>query len=88
MSDKALKTLATIAWVNFFVWVAVTIALGGDALNGKFAAGRYFLGFKGHFREVSFALYLFSYIYGIVTILGLFGGVAVTSQMRNRRSKR
>jgi hypothetical protein len=37
-------------------------SVGGDALNGKKEDNRYYLGNHGRYTEVSYELYLFSYI--------------------------
>jgi len=39
--------------VNFIAFFAISVMIGGDALNGKIVNGHYFLGSHGHFTEVS-----------------------------------
>jgi hypothetical protein len=49
-----------LAIVNFATFVVVAEAIGGDALNGHEAAGRYFLANHGKLTEVSRATFEYS----------------------------
>jgi hypothetical protein len=49
-----------IAIVNFVVFVVVAETIGGDALNGHEAVGRYFLANHGKLTEVSRATFEYS----------------------------
>lgn len=48
------------ALVNFFSFIALDLYLGGDALNGRQAAGHYFLANHGRMTEVSRAVFEYS----------------------------
>ena len=50
----------TLAALNFGVFVVVSHYIGGDALNGYSAGGRYYLDSKGHLTEVSRAVFAYS----------------------------
>lgn len=52
--------LAVLALVNFAVFFFSCLFLGGDALSGHAAGGRYWLGSKGQLTEVSRAVYTYS----------------------------
>lgn len=43
--------------VNFLSFVALSLAWGGDTLRGKVEDGRYYLGSRGRFTEVSESRY-------------------------------
>lgn len=62
--------------LNFGVWGAGTLALHGDAINGKVENNRYFLNWKGQYTEVTRERYLYSLIHTWVTI-GTFPAVIV-----------
>ena len=59
-----LKNIAILAAglgiANFVVFVAISEYLGGDAINGKHEQGRYFLGGKNTYTEVSRAVWIYS----------------------------
>ena len=59
------------AIVNFALFVAATIILGGDALNGRIEDGHYFLGDHGQYTEVSPAIYWYSAIHAGTVLLTL-----------------
>ncbi|WP_114226906.1 MULTISPECIES: hypothetical protein [Sphingomonas] len=73
----SLRTARSIIIANFILFVTLTFALGGDAINGKREAGRYFLGSHGHYTEVSYATYVYSYAHTLLTfvIIAVFVGV-------------
>ena len=54
--------VATVALgiANFIVFVAISEYLGGDAVNGKLEHGRYFVGGKDTYTEVSRPVWLYS----------------------------
>ena len=54
-------TLFVLALVNFFAFVVVALALGGDALNGKAVDGVYYLSNHGKLTEVSRGVWNYSY---------------------------
>lgn len=91
--QKALPLLTIIALVNFGVFVAVAIHLGGDAVNGKVEGGHYYLygvrAESGHkvYTEVSKSVFTYSkwHVYSIFVTwpLMLLAGFAA-----NRRERR
>jgi hypothetical protein len=50
----------TLGIVNFLAFVALSIYLGGDALNGHVINGHYFLGSHGRYTEVSQRVFQYS----------------------------
>jgi hypothetical protein len=52
--------LGVIAAINFAAFVVGAIYLGGDAVNGHEAAGRYFLSMHGKLTEVSRGVFEYS----------------------------
>ncbi|MEW6367843.1 MAG: hypothetical protein AB1714_24705 [Acidobacteriota bacterium] len=76
--------------LNFAVWAFVGMSLGGDALNGKAASGKYFLGGKGRLTEVSRAVYAYSYAHTLVTIASFAGslGLGLYLEIRGLRRAR
>ena len=64
--------VCVVAGINFALFAIIMIASGGDALNGKEEAGRYFLASHGRYTEVSGAFYYFSYIHGLSVVLLMF----------------
>lgn len=56
-------SLVAIGILNFACYVAISLALGGDAVNGKIENGHFYLGEHGHFTEVSSSVYGYSRIH-------------------------
>ena len=54
------RFLFWLAIVNFFVFAAVAVALGGDAINGTSRDGHYYLMHHGIYTEVSRAVFIYS----------------------------
>ena len=52
--------IVIVALVNFFSFIAIDLYLGGDALNGRQAAGHYFLANHGRMTEVSRTVFEYS----------------------------
>lgn len=63
-----LKVVLLAVILNFGVWGVGTVALHGDALNGKVENNRYFLQWKGQYTEVTRGTYLYSWMHTYVTI--------------------
>ena len=61
---KVVAALVAATFVNFLVFLAVALYLGGDALNGKEEHGRYFLGSHGHYTEASALVFQYSKVHG------------------------
>ena len=80
---SAVRTLATavglLALLNLAVYVAVAIALGGDAINGHAAAGHYYLSMHGRLTEVTQRVFQFSRWY--TYLLFLHFGIAFVLQL-------
>ena len=58
-----------VAGVNFALFAVISLASGGDALNGKEEAGRYFLASHGHYTEVTKLFYYVCYLHAGVTMM-------------------
>ena len=59
------------AGLNFFVCMAISAHLGGDALNGYVRAGHYFLCEHGRCIEVSQAIWHYSYWHALSAMIGI-----------------
>jgi hypothetical protein len=57
------RRLWFLALVNFLVFVAVAVPLGGDALNGTVRDGHYYLMQHGRYTEVSRPVFIYSAIH-------------------------
>jgi hypothetical protein len=82
--------LVAVGVVNFTAFFALSLAWGGDALNGKVADGRFYLGNKGRYVEVSEARWRTSRVHAIsvlvthpLAIIG--GGLLLNYAGRSRR---
>lgn len=68
MTSRARRTMtavATLAMVNFVTYFLIAIHLGGDAINGREVNGSYFLSAKGVLTEVSFPVFVYSYVHTV-----------------------
>lgn len=70
-AKRVMYPTALVAVANFLAFVAGSIYLGGDALNGYVHAGHYFLCAHGHCVEVSRAVWQYSYWHAISAIGGI-----------------
>lgn len=68
---KALQVFILLATINFAAFVAGSLWLGGDALNGHEQDGRYFLNSHGRFTEVSHAVFAYSWWHAMSAIFGV-----------------
>ena len=59
-TSSALICLMVVAVLNFLVFFAVALYLGGDAANGKIDDGHFYLGSHGHYTEVSARVFAYS----------------------------
>jgi hypothetical protein len=59
--DSIIRWAGAAVVANFVVFVVVTLVIGGDAFQGYSTAGHYFLNQKGHFTEVSKAIFIYSW---------------------------
>ena len=57
------RVLFWLAIVNFVVFVAIAVPLGGDALNGTSRDGHYYLMQHGIYTEVSRPIFIYSTIH-------------------------
>ena len=79
-------SIATIAFTNVFVFLAVNVFLLGGGVASEIRNGHYYLNNHGRFTEVSRAVYLYADIHFWVTwILILIGSFAVGLAVRLRR---
>lgn len=56
-----------VAFVNFALFWAVAVSIGGDAVSGKSENGRHYVSNHGELTEVSRAVYVYSYIHTVST---------------------
>lgn len=65
-----LSMILVIGWIlNFIIFLATAMYLGGDALNGKIENGHYFLGSHGIYTEVSYNVFVYSKIHTIIFLI-------------------
>jgi hypothetical protein len=93
--EFAYRIFSVLTTLNFFVFVGLTLHLGGDALNGEIDAGRYFLwGYNAHsgkkgYTEVSAAIFQYSkwHAYSVIITwpLMLAGSIAIRSTKRPKK---
>jgi hypothetical protein len=72
--------LAILAMANFFAFVAGSVHLGGDALNGFTRSGLYFVCAHGGCAEVSRVVWQYSYWHAYASLGGivlLFAVIAI-----------
>jgi hypothetical protein len=65
------RIFATATFVNFIVFCAGALFLGGDALNGRVEEGRYYLSMYGRLTEVTHGVYTYSRWHAISVILSV-----------------
>ena len=73
---RAEKAFAILCVTNFMIFVLVAIVVGGDAINGHVAEGRYFLSMNGRVTETSAGVFAYSRWHATLTI-ALFAGAFV-----------
>nr|WP_314446492.1 hypothetical protein [uncultured Sphingomonas sp.] len=73
--------------LNFFALVAISIWVGGDAVQGKVENGRYFVAEEGRYHEVSATFYRLNQLHvaSIFLTLPLAGLMAWSGEQRARR---
>ena len=57
------RFLVWLALANFSLFVVGLFALGGEAISGRSEDGRYFLGYRDRYTEVSRSLFLYSFVH-------------------------
>ena len=84
--------LAALAPLNFLLYAIIAESIGGDAINGRVDAGRYYLGRHGGYTEVSHAVFNYSRLHTYVLwahyLLFFIAGAALEIKSRRDRSKR
>jgi len=81
------RVLFWTAIVNFVVFVAIAVPLGGDALNGMARDGHYYLMQHGIYTEVSRPVFIYSTIHTlslfVTTPIGVVAGLR--ARFRSKR---
>ena len=78
------RVLFWIAVVNFVVFVAIAIPLGGDAINGTARDGHYYLVQHGIYTEVSRSVFIYSTIHTLSLLVTQPVGIIVALRARFR----
>ena len=76
-AKRILHIVVAVAALNFTAFCVVGLSIGGDALNGRAAEGRYYLAHGGEETEVSRAIWVYSFIHA-VSVFVTHGAVFVT----------
>ncbi len=58
-----------VAMINFIAFMIISVKIGGDAISGKAEQGHYYLSEHGRETEVSYPVYLYSYIHTISVLI-------------------
>lgn len=69
-------TVVILGIINFWAFIIISVAIGGDALNGRVIDGRYFVMSHGTFTEVTQTVWIASRIHTVVTFVS-FPGVGL-----------
>ncbi len=80
------NVLFAFAAINFFAFVFVALAIGGDAVNGYSSNGHFFLKNHGRITEVSEAVFTYSKWH--VYCLWVSWGAAFIASFRHRYLKK
>jgi hypothetical protein len=78
------RVLFWAAIVNFVVFVAIAVPLGGDALNGAARNGHYYLMQHGIYTEVSRPVFVYSTIHTLSLFVTQPLGIIVALRARFR----
>jgi hypothetical protein len=73
-----------VAIVNFVVFVAIAVPLGGDALNGTARDGHYYLMQHGIYTEVRRSIFIYSTIHTLSLFVTQPLGIVVALRARFR----
>lgn len=60
---KSERFLVWLALANFSLFVVGLFAVGGEAVSGRSEDGRYFLGYRDRYTEVSRSVFLYSFLH-------------------------
>lgn len=77
------------AVANFFLFLVGYLLIGGDALQGHQAEGRYWVANKGNLREVDAATYRYSIVHMISLLIShpLAAGMMLLGRSRARAAR-
>jgi len=91
VSAKLFWVLVALAPFNFLLYAIIAENIGGDAINGKVDAGRYYLGSHGQYIEVSRAVFTYSRLHTYVLwahyLLFFITGAVLEIKRRRDKSK-
>jgi hypothetical protein len=71
MRTRWLKVICFSALINAGLFILVAVCIGGDALSGKVAGGRYYLANHGSLTEVSYPVFVYSKIHAFSVFIML-----------------
>jgi len=60
---KVCRVIATVAIINFLLFVFIALLIGGDAVNGHAENGHYYLANHGELTEVNYFVFMYSKIH-------------------------
>lgn len=86
---KVFIVLAAVAPLNFLLYAVIADNIGGDAVNGRAEAGRFYLGSHGHYTEVSRAVFTYSklHTYAVWANYLLFFTYGAVLEIKERRAR-
>ena len=83
--------LMAVGILNFIAFFIIALSLGGDAVNGKEEAGRYYLANHGRYTEVSRSVFMYSKVHTcsvwVTHPLVLIGGFILFYDDKKRKTK-
>jgi TRAP-type C4-dicarboxylate transport system permease small subunit len=82
MMVRIAKIFVWLAAINFLLFFAGAMWLGGDAANGNARNGHYFLREHGHSTEVSQAVFTYSEWHANITIFSMLIALFVNVALR------
>jgi hypothetical protein len=66
---RVLNWIVAVALLNFFAFLFVSSKIGGTAVNGYVANGKYFVGEHGVYTEVSRGIWFYSYAHATCVLI-------------------
>ena len=85
--ERRAATVFMFALLNFVVFAAVAMSLGGDALSGSHSNGHYFLSNHGHLTEVSAGVFRYSQVHAISVVITHVVGIAAVGHVVGARRR-
>jgi hypothetical protein len=79
--------IVLVGMVNFLVFVAIALVIGGDAVNGQQTDGRYFVANHGRYTEVSRPVFLYSRLH-VYTVFCSWPFVMISAGLLNWYGRR